>query len=193
VKKLLIILGAIFLVLLVFGGVALIISIVRGTALDKESSAYADAALRDIVSQWSEKALLDRASPEFKQAVTIDQLDGDFRFCGLLGALQHADPMRGGATIFWDNKRGKIITGNYTTKAQFENADATITLRLIKHGDQWQILKFDVQAPGFHPRPTPNQTMQPTASWCTVSVSVTRTRSLRSNLAAISGGLSLSR
>ena len=162
-KKLLIILGAIFLAIIVFAGVALVISIVRGTALDKESSAYADAALKAIVSQWSEKALLERASPEFKQAVTIDQLDQYFRSCSLVGALQHADPMRGQATIFWDNKRGKIITGDYTTKAQFENAEATISLRLIKHGEQWQILKFDLQAPGFHRHPTPNQALQPTA------------------------------
>lgn len=71
-KKLLIILGALFLVLLVVGGIGFAILAYRGNALDKESSAYADAALLAIASQWSQKALLERASPEFKQATTID-------------------------------------------------------------------------------------------------------------------------
>jgi hypothetical protein len=152
VKKFLIVLGALFLVILVVGGAGIGILAFRGHALDKESSAYADAALPAIVGQWSEKALLERASPEFKQAVTIDQLDRYFRSYSKLGALQHAEPMRGQAGIFYDVSTGKSIRGEYSSKEQFENAEATVTLGLIKHGDHWQILRFDVQAPGFNPR-----------------------------------------
>ena len=187
-KKFLIILGALFLIILGVGGIGFAILAYRGVALDKESSVYANSALPAIVGQWSEKALLERASPEFKQAVTIDQLDSYFRSCSRLGALQHADPMRGQAGVFYDTKRGKMITGQYSTKAQFENAEATIMLGLIKHGEQWQILKFDVQAPGFHPNPSPNQTMQPAAGPRTASFSTAKPRSFQTMLAFASDG-----
>ena len=150
-KKFLIILGALFLVFIVLGGIGLGILMFQGNALSKECSAYADAALPLIVSQWSEKELLDRASPEFKSATTIDQLDRIFEWCSKLGPLQHADPMQGQVTSFYDTKNGKVIRGEYSAKAQFENADATISLVLIKHGDRWQIAGFNVQAPGFNP------------------------------------------
>jgi hypothetical protein len=152
VKKSLAILGALFLVIIVIGVIGFAILAYRGTQLDKESSAYADAALKAIATDWSEKALLDRASPEFKQAVPIDQLDGCFRGCSKLGHLQQAEYMKGQAGIFYDPHVGKRIQGQYTAKAQFENAEAMVTLGLIKHGDDWQIARFDVQAPGFHPQ-----------------------------------------
>lgn len=71
-KKFFIVLGSIFLALIVLGAIGIAFVAVRGNALDNESKAYADTAIPKIVSTWSEKALLDRASPEFKNAVTID-------------------------------------------------------------------------------------------------------------------------
>lgn len=150
-KKFLIGCGALSLILLVIGVIGFAILAYRGTQLDKESSAYADAALKAIATDWSEKALLDRASPEFKQAVTVDDLDSHFRYFAKLGHLQDAEPMKGQAGISFVQGTGKRIEGHYSTKAQFENAEATITLGPIKHGDQWQIFAFDVQAPGYHP------------------------------------------
>jgi hypothetical protein len=84
--------------------------------------------------------------------VTIDDLDSHFRYFAKLGHLQDAEPMKGQAGVSYFPGTGKRIQGQYSAKAHFENAEATITLGLIKHGDQWQILKFDVQAPGYHPR-----------------------------------------
>ena len=151
-KKFLIGCGAFSLILVIIGGIAFAILMYRGLQLDKESSAYADAALKAIATDWSEKALLDRASPEFKQAVTIDQLDGYFRQFAKLGHLQQPEPMKGQSGVSFDGRTGKRIEGHYSAKAQFENAEATITLGLIKHGDQWEIAKFDVQSPGYHPQ-----------------------------------------
>jgi hypothetical protein len=152
VKKFLIGCGALSLILVVIGAIGFAILAYRGTHLDRESSAYADAALKAICTDWSEKALLDRASPEFKQATPIDQLDGYFGQYAKLGHLQSAEPMKGQAGIFYDQRTGKRIQGQYSTKAQFENAEATITLSLLKHGDQWQIAGMHVDAPGYHPQ-----------------------------------------
>jgi len=124
-------------------------------ALDKESKAYADSAIPAIVSTWSEKELLDRASPEFKQSVTTDQLDTidqldrlfRFRWFSDLGSLQKCEPAQG-QTAFTD---GGTLVGHYTAKATFEKGEASIKLELIKHGDQWQIQSFYVDSPALVP------------------------------------------
>jgi len=69
-KKFFIVLGSLFLALIVLVAIGIAFIAVKGTALDKESKAYADSAIPAIVTTWSEKELLDRASPEFKKAVT---------------------------------------------------------------------------------------------------------------------------
>jgi hypothetical protein len=150
-KKFFIVLGSIFLALIVLGGIGIAIVAIRGTALDKESRSYADAAIPAIFSQWNQKELLDRASPEFKQAVTIDQLDRMFRWASTLGQLQKVDPPQGQAGISITPQTGKMTNGQYTAKAQFEKGEATITLGLVKHGEKWQILNFNVQSPQLVP------------------------------------------
>ena len=91
-KKFFIVLGSIFLVLIVLVAIGIAFIAIKGTALDKESKGYADLAIPAIVTTWSEKELLDRASPEFKKAVTIDQLDGLFHAFATLGRLQKCEP-----------------------------------------------------------------------------------------------------
>lgn len=150
-KKFFVVLGSIFLALIVLGGIAIAIVAIRGTALDKESRAYVDAAIPAIFSQWNQKELLDRASPEFKQAVTLDQLDRAFRWGSALGQLQKCDPAQGQAGISITPQAGKVTIGQYAAKAQFEKGEATITLGLIKHGNQWQILNFNFVSPALVP------------------------------------------
>ena len=120
-------------------------------ALDKESKAYADSAIPAILSTWSEKELLDRASPEFKQSVTTDQLDRLARSFSGLGPLQKCEPAEGQTTMSFTEQGDRVISGQYTAKAIFEKGDATIKLGLIKHGDQWQIRTFDVDSPALVP------------------------------------------
>ena len=150
-KKFFIVLGSIFLALIVLGVVGFAFVAIRGTALDKESKAYADAAIPAIVTTWSEKELLDRASPELKQAVTIDQLDRLFQWFSSLGRLQKCEPAEGQSLMSVTSQSGKQIAAKYTAKAQFEKGEATINLVLIKHGDQWQIGRFDVNSPQLVP------------------------------------------
>ena len=151
-KKFLIGCGGLSLILFVLGAIACGILIYRGTKLDNESRVYADDALKAICTDWSEKALLDRASPEFKQATPVDQLDAYFGQYAKLGHLQSAEPMKGQAGVSYFTGTGERIQGRYNTKAQFENAEATVTLTLIKHGERWQIAGIHVDAPGFHPQ-----------------------------------------
>jgi uncharacterized RDD family membrane protein YckC len=127
----------------------------RWIALDNESKAYADSAIHAIVSTWSEKDLLERASPEFKQSVTTDQLDRLFRSFSGLGSLQYCEPAQGRARPDPTKQRDVVILGLYTAKATFEKGEASIKLVLIQHkpGDQWQILSFHVDSPALVPPP----------------------------------------
>jgi len=150
-KKFFIILGSIFLAIIVLGAIGIAFVAVRGNALDKESKAYADSAIPAIVTTWSEKELLNRASPELKQAATADQLDRLFRWISGLGQLQKCEAAQGQALMSATTQSGKMISAQYTAKATFQKGEATIKLGLIKHGDQWQILNFHVDSPALVP------------------------------------------
>src|SRR5437899_8976534 len=98
-KQFLIVLGSIFLAIVVLAAIGIAFVAVRGNALDKESKAYADSAIPAIVTTWSEKELLNRASPEPKQAATADQLDRLFRWISGLGQLQECEAAQGQALM----------------------------------------------------------------------------------------------
>ena len=144
-KKFFIILGSIFLALIVLGAIGVVFVAVRGNALDKESKAYADAAIPAIVTTWLDKALLDRASPEFNQATSAVQVYHMFRsWESSLGLLQKCEPAKGQSLMSVTTYGGKTISAQYTAKARFERGEATIRLVLVKHGGQWRIVRFDV-------------------------------------------------
>ncbi len=151
-KKFFIVLGSIFLAILVLGGIGIAYFAVRGNTLDKESKAYADTVIPAIVTNWNEKELLDRASPEFKKVATQEQVDRLFHWFSSLGRLRKCDPAQGQAGISITPQTGKIISAEYTAKAKFEKGEAAIKLGLVKHGDQWQILNFHVSSPALLPQ-----------------------------------------
>jgi hypothetical protein len=150
-KKFFIILGSMFLVIILLGVIGIMFVAVRGNALDKESKAYADTAIPAIGTTWSQKELLDRASPELKQAVTTDQLDHLFRWVSGLGQLQKCEPAQGQALMSATTQTGRMISAQYTAKATFQKGEALIKLGLIKHGNEWEILNFHVDSPALVP------------------------------------------
>jgi hypothetical protein len=132
--------ATIFLALFVLAALGIGFVAMRSNALDKESKACADAAIPAIFTTWLDKALLDRASPEFNQTTTAVQLYAMFRWWeGSLGRLQKCDPVQGQSLMSVTTPSGKAIGVKYVTKAQFEKGGVTILLTLIKHGDQWQL------------------------------------------------------
>jgi dimeric dUTPase (all-alpha-NTP-PPase superfamily) len=116
-------------------------------SLDKESKAYADVAIAAIITDWNEKQLLDRASPEFKQTVTRQQFDQLFHRFHNLGHLKKCDPAQGHAGALTTTQAGKQIGAEYYADATFDKGAAVIDMTLIKHGDQWQIVGFFVKPP----------------------------------------------
>ena len=98
--------------LMIFGGVCaggllllvILVSFIayKGHGLDKESKAYADSAIVAITSQWNEKDLTDRASPQFmatvKNPADLDRAVGLWR---TLGPLKKYDGSKGDANVFF--------------------------------------------------------------------------------------------
>ena len=56
-KKLCIVLGLVFCAIFALGAIGIAFVRVRGTELDKESKAYADAAIPGMINAWNEKKL----------------------------------------------------------------------------------------------------------------------------------------
>jgi nitrogen-specific signal transduction histidine kinase len=147
VKKVLIILGAVFLLFIVLGMVSIVIFAIKGPALDKQSKAYVDANLPLIISNWDEQELLSRASPEFMGNSKRNDLDNFFSALSRkLGKMRSYQECKGQSYVNISPQNGKIVTAVYASKVIFENGSATITTTLIKHSDNWQIEGFDVNS-----------------------------------------------
>jgi hypothetical protein len=149
-KKLLIILGTVFLAVILLVAVVIGMIAVRGSALDKESKAYVDRNLPLIFSTWDEQELLSRASPEFTQNTRKEDLDKDF--AGLsrkFGKMQSYEGSEGQCYVNYrvlSSHNGKVITAVYSAKVTFAGGPAAIRVTLIKHDDAWQIEGFNINS-----------------------------------------------
>jgi hypothetical protein len=145
-KKVLMILGAVFVILAAFAGVLIVIVAVKGNALDKESKQYADTAIRAIISQWDILEIQRRASPEFKVAVKDADLEKLLQMYRRLGKLNTYNGARGQATMSVTSQNGKLISAAYVASADFDTGPAEIRLSLIKHEKGWQLLGLNINS-----------------------------------------------
>ena len=147
---------------MIFGGVCAVILLLivilvsyiayTGRGLDKESKSYADTAIVAITSQWNEKDLTDRASPQFMAAVKDPAyLDRVFGMWRTLGPLKKFDGSKGDANMNI-GPRGKVITAVYVARVEFDHNSAQIKISLIKANGAWKILGLNI-APDSFPNP----------------------------------------
>jgi hypothetical protein len=144
-KKVIMILGYIFLVLIVVLVAGIAIIAVIGKTLDKESKAFVDAAIPAIVSEWDVAEIQERASPEFNEAVDYDDLEQYFDTLQSLGKLEEYKGSKGEANIKISFQNGYEITADYTANADFEAGSVEIQISLIKQGGQWQIRDLKIR------------------------------------------------
>src|SRR5438045_1783927 len=105
-----------------------------------------------MVANGYHEDLFDRAIVEFSEAASKQHLDQGFRWFGTLGRLQKCEPARGQAVMSATTLMDSKITAQYTAKATFEKGQATITVDLVKHGDQWWISRFSAYSPQLAPK-----------------------------------------
>jgi hypothetical protein len=148
-KKLLSILGGLFLLIVLVAAVCIGIGVYQGNKLDKSSKAYVEENVQPVVSTWSKDELAKRASPQLLEILNRnpDQVDQVMKKLSKLGALQSLGEPKGQATIAYTNSSGKVISAAYKEAAQFQNGKAEISIRLVQVAGQWQFLLFNVNSP----------------------------------------------
>lgn len=148
-KKVLLILGALFLSLIICGALFIGVAAYRGRALDSSSKAYVDAAVPAVLASWSAEELMTRAAPELEKSTTSEQAVELFRRFSALDSLREYQGSKGEARIMYTIKNGKVVTAEYVARSLFSNGAAEIRVGLVQRDGRWQILSFFV-APQFN-------------------------------------------
>ncbi|MDA8423343.1 MAG: hypothetical protein M0Z89_08435 [Nitrospiraceae bacterium] len=142
-KKIIMLLGYVFLAVIVLAIAGAASVAIMGKRLDKESKGYVDAALPAIITEWDISELQKRASPEFDASVDYDDLEDYFESLRELGKLEEYQGSTGDSNITI-SPGGYEITADYTATADFEKGSVELQVSLIKHNGSWQILDFRV-------------------------------------------------
>lgn len=148
-KKILMILGAVFSVLCVVAIVGFSVLAVKGSALDKESKSYVDEVTPIILANLNKETLFQYASDELLNSASSEDFDKLFNWFQKLGQFKEYNGSEGQATIMVTTQNGKQITGKYETNAEFEYGPATIIISVVKKDDDWQILGFHINSLAF--------------------------------------------
>ncbi len=143
-KKIVNLLGYIFLTLLAAMVLTVGVLFVEGRKLDKESKAFADSAITAIVADWNAEELKSRASPEFDNEVDYTEIQEYLDSLGALGKFVSYQGSAGESTITLSPRYGYEITAEYTANVHFEAGSAEIQVLLVKQEGEWQILDFRV-------------------------------------------------
>jgi hypothetical protein len=150
-KKLLLILGVIFVVLIVCFAGFFGFAAYQGRNLDASSKAYVEANIPPILSTWSKSELVSRAAPGLLKTIEDkpEQIDRLFKSLSKLGALKSFGDVKGDSAVFYSAQNGKVTTANYAASAKFERGDAQINVRLTLVSGEWRLLLLNVNSPAL--------------------------------------------
>lgn len=150
-KKLLQVLGILFLVVVIGVGVLVAYAAYNGSRLDKSSKDFVDRSVPIIAATWSPSELLRRASPELIQATNAhpEQLQQLFDKLSQLGALKQYDGSKGDSNVYLDSRKGKNISAAYTAYATFDHGSAKFSVKLVQKDGLWQYVNFRVDSPAL--------------------------------------------
>jgi hypothetical protein len=148
-KKVFVVLGVVFAALIVIFAGLFGIAAYKGLKLDASCVAYVNANLPPILGTWSEEELIQRAAPQLLKAAPDAQMSLLFAKLKQLGPLEEYEGATGSSNVSMTTQAGKVVSGNYTAKAKFEQGDATINVRLVQIAGEWKIVGFHVDSPFF--------------------------------------------
>jgi hypothetical protein len=143
--------GAICAFIVVAIVLIVVVMIVKGSALDKESKAYATAVISAVASNWDEQALTSRASTEFMAVTSRTQLDQFFERVRELGRMNGCKDLQGQASFSLTTWSGERVTAAYAGDCNFQEGAARVSVNLVKHGSNWQVAGFNVTPVNPHP------------------------------------------
>ncbi|MBI2486773.1 MAG: hypothetical protein HYW01_07420 [Deltaproteobacteria bacterium] len=150
-KKILMVLGAIFICLIVVGAIVFSGFYYYASGLDKEAKAYLDEVVPIIVTSWDPKELINRVSPEFLQVYPAEKVELLFNVLSKqIGPLKEYKGSTGKVKLTVTSK-GELIIADYVAKAVFEKAPAKIQIQMIRRNNEWKIVGFRVSLEDFAP------------------------------------------
>lgn len=151
VRRIFSVLGIVFVFLLVVAGAIFGYLHSSKSRLDESSKAFVDSSVPLIAATWSKGNLLNRSSIEFKKSVEERprEFDAFLSTLSQLGALKQYKGSRGGANVFLDSAKGKVVTAQYVAEATMEHGEVYFSLRLVQRDGDWQFQSFDVRSPEF--------------------------------------------
>jgi len=149
-KKILMILGVIFLAEVIIGVIGFSIFIVKGSALNKESKAYVDRVVPIILSDLKKETLLQYADDQLKNSSKPEEVDKIFNYLfPKLGKFKEYKGSEGGVHISGNLENRIVITGYYKAQVEFETGPAVVKVAVIKKGDDWKITGFNIESTAF--------------------------------------------
>ena len=143
-KKLLYILGIVFVIVIAAIGSFIGYAAYNGSKLDASSANYIKENIPPIISSWNPQELIKRSSPELQKVATENQIDTLFGKLSKLGSLKSFGEPKGEAKMSITTQNGNQTKASYKIHCLFKNGEANIAINLIQHEGQWQILGFNV-------------------------------------------------
>ncbi|HEX7531447.1 MAG TPA: hypothetical protein VF333_09905 [Pyrinomonadaceae bacterium] len=151
-KKVLMVLGGLFVAFVTVVVIAAAVFIPRALKLDKDAAAYIEQAVPKIAEHWDTQALLDRASPEFMSVTkSPEDLKRLFIVFRRLGALKHFDTPKGTVSNGVFSDTGSFSVGHYTVRGTFDHGAADITIQVRRTRNGWTIDGFHINSELFLP------------------------------------------
>lgn len=149
-RKFLIGLGAITLVVIVAVAVGIGWTAYKGSQLDRESKAFLDRALPEIITSQNSQSLLDLATPDLKEKAKPEVLHAMFDAIAQLGPMVEYQGAKGNSLMSYNATSGStgksesMISAKYVASARFKNGTATFDIVLLKLDDRWLFNGFHI-------------------------------------------------
>lgn len=150
-KKVLMILGGVFLAIIVcVGGFFAYVAVV-GSSLDKESRAFVEKTVPEICAAFDPAVFTGLASPEVLKTASPEDIAKVFKWFRNLGGFKRITEIKGDANISITTEQGREVTAKYSLKAEFDAGPATLEIVLVKRDDVWKYRLFKLNSPALIP------------------------------------------
>lgn len=146
VKKVLIVLGVIFLVLvLIISGIG-VFTWYKSSKYENTAVPYIKAAIPEL-SKWDIEITKEYMAPEVKKEISDEDLNKVIKYLSKLGSLVSIEKpsftnIYAGATL--DSGKKTFVT--YTINALYENGNAVITITLLDLGGSFNVYKLNINS-----------------------------------------------
>jgi hypothetical protein len=121
-----------------------------------KKSCYEDTAVPYIkkvvpqISMWDINVMKQYMAPQSLKNTKDEDLSKLFKWFSKLGSLKSIEtPQFQNVTSSVTTMEGKNTIVNYTVKAHYEKADATITIRLLESGKGFKVYYFNLDSDGL--------------------------------------------